>query len=396
MKIAITGATGFIGHQLVPLLSKNNTILLIGRNKHKAYSLFPKCEFCEYKDIEKKISNFDMLIHLSVLNNNVVRPLSEFNSINVDLSFSIFSKANESGVKKIINFSTVHCLDERKIDNYTVSKRNLLSLLRENPNLNVKSILLPAVYGDTYANKLSFLNFFPKKIARMFFKLISAFNSTVDIFNIYEYIMFDTTNKKNITIISDNQNNNFFYKFYRKLLDISFSIFVIVFFWWFMILIGFIVKFSSEGPAIYKQKRVGMFMKEFTCYKFRTMKIDTPAVATHNIQESSVTKVGLFLRKFKLDELPQALNILRGEMSLIGPRPCLPSQIDLIKERKIRNVFTICPGITGLAAVNNIDMSNPKLLAEIDEEYLKMRSISFDMKIFIKTLLGSGFEDRTK
>ena len=137
-------------------------------------------------------------------------------------------------------------------------------------------------------------------------------------------------------------------------------------------------------------------MKEFTCYKFRTMKVDTPNLATHKIQDSYVTKVGLFLRKYKLDELPQALNILKGEMSLIGPRPCLPNQIELIKERDERNIFTIKPGISGWAAVNNVDMSNPKLLAQTDEEYLKLRSISLDIKIIIKTLLGSGFVDRTK
>ena len=137
-------------------------------------------------------------------------------------------------------------------------------------------------------------------------------------------------------------------------------------------------------------------MKEFICYKFRTMKVNTPNLATHQIEEDYVTKVGLFLRKYKLDELPQVVNILKGEMSLVGPRPCLPNQIELIKERDERNIFTIKPGISGWAAVNNVDMSNPKLLAQTDEEYLTLRSISLDIKIIIKTLLGSGFVDRTK
>ena len=155
-----------------------------------------------------------------------------------------------------------------------------------------------------------------------------------------------------------------------------------------------VIRLNSRGPAVFRQTRVGKGGEEFTCLKLRTMKQNTRQAGTHEISEASVTGIGKFLRKTKLDELPQLLNVLRGEMSLVGPRPCLPVQDELVKERKARRVLNILPGITGLAQVKGIDMSDPVRLAECDELYLSRMSFLYDLSLIWYTLLGAGREDR--
>lgn len=133
----------------------------------------------------------------------------------------------------------------------------------------------------------------------------------------------------------------------------------------------------------------------FTLVKFRTMKVNTASVATHLADSSAVTKFGKFLRVTKLDELPQLWNVVKGEMSLVGPRPCLFSQEELIDERSGRDVLTARPGITGLAQVNGIDMSDPKLLAEFDQKMLETLNIRNYFKYILLTVVGKGSGDRT-
>ncbi len=155
-----------------------------------------------------------------------------------------------------------------------------------------------------------------------------------------------------------------------------------------------LIRCTSSGPAIFRQDRVGKGQKIFVCYKLRTMAAGTKQAGTHEVNASSVTRVGKLLRKTKLDELPQLWNVLCGEMSLVGPRPCLPSQLELIEERENRGVFSVLPGITGLGQVRGIDMSVPERLAECDAEYVTKQSLSLDLSLLIQTVLGAGREDR--
>jgi O-antigen biosynthesis protein WbqP len=152
----------------------------------------------------------------------------------------------------------------------------------------------------------------------------------------------------------------------------------------------------DTGSPLFKQVRVGRFQKPFSLIKFRTMKLNTPSVASHLAQMSAVTSLGRFLRSTKLDELPQLWNVLKGEMSLVGPRPCLFSQDELIKERAIRGVFEVRPGITGLAQLNGIDMSTPRLLAETDAEMLNKLSLRMYLQYLLMTLSGKGMGDRIR
>ncbi|WP_137932234.1 sugar transferase [Mesorhizobium comanense] len=146
------------------------------------------------------------------------------------------------------------------------------------------------------------------------------------------------------------------------------------------------VRASSPGPAFFTQTRVGRHGALFRCHKLRTMHQGTPSLPTHEAPANAVTSAGKVLRKFKLDELPQFWNVLRGEMSLVGPRPCLPTQTELIECRRRLGVLEALPGITGLAQIRGIDMSNPRLLAETDATYLSTASLWLDLRILFGTL----------
>lgn len=155
-----------------------------------------------------------------------------------------------------------------------------------------------------------------------------------------------------------------------------------------------LVKLSSRGPAVFRQTRIGMHEEPFTCYKLRTMYVDTRNAPSHETAGSAVTPIGRWLRRLKLDELPQLWNILHGDMSFVGPRPCLPSQVELIEARRVRGLYTIRPGITGIAQVAGIDMSDPQKLAKIDAEYLDIISMRTDLRLILATAFGAGQGDR--
>ena len=150
----------------------------------------------------------------------------------------------------------------------------------------------------------------------------------------------------------------------------------------------------DTGSPFFLQKRVGQNRKPFILFKFRTMNKDTISVASHLASTSSITPLGRFLRKTKLDELPQFWNVLKGDMSLVGPRPSLFNQEELIKARERLNVYAVRPGITGLAQVNDIDMSTPKLLAITDAEMISKITVANYFKYIFLTFSGKGQGDR--
>ena len=154
----------------------------------------------------------------------------------------------------------------------------------------------------------------------------------------------------------------------------------------FILLAMLAIRLSSPGPALFSQTRVGRHGVPFRCHKLRTMLVGTPSLPSHQAPANSVTAAGKLLRKFKIDELPQLWNVLRGEMSLVGPRPCLPTQTELIERRRKLGVLAALPGITGLAQMRAIDMSDPKLCAETDAAYLKTASIGLDIRIVLGTI----------
>lgn len=156
-----------------------------------------------------------------------------------------------------------------------------------------------------------------------------------------------------------------------------------------------IIGFFDTGSPIFRQTRVGRNLQPFTLVKFRTMKPETASVATHLANSSDITPFGHFLRRTKLDELPQLWNVLKGEMSLVGPRPCLFNQQELIQERDALGVFNVRPGITGLAQVNNVDMSTPAKLAAMDQQMIQNLNLRQYFRYIFLTVLGKGQGDRT-
>ena len=161
-----------------------------------------------------------------------------------------------------------------------------------------------------------------------------------------------------------------------------------------LILVLYIIGLFDTGSPVFRQKRVGKNKKAFMLYKFRTMNKNTKSVATHLANQSDVTRFGSFLRKTKLDELPQLFNVLIGDMSLVGPRPCLFSQEELISEREKRGVYNFKPGITGLAQINDVDMSTPAKLSEFDALMLKDLNLTNYLKYVLATVTGKGQGDR--
>lgn len=180
-----------------------------------------------------------------------------------------------------------------------------------------------------------------------------------------------------------------------RILDILLSGLGLLLGWPVLLLIAMVGMFDTGAP-IFRQERVGRFQEPFTLVKFRTMRPGTASVATHLAHSDAITPFGHFLRRTKLDELPQLWNVLKGEMSLVGPRPCLFNQHELIVERARRRVFDARPGITGLAQVNEIDMSTPALLAETDARMLQSLGVPDYFRYILQTIAGKGAGDRVR
>ena len=185
--------------------------------------------------------------------------------------------------------------------------------------------------------------------------------------------------------------NKKIYATVKRIIDIVFSILGLIILAPVFLIISVVIKLESKGPVIFKQKRLGRYKKNFTIYKFRTMRNDAPKdMPTHMLKNAKgcITKVGNILRKTSLDELPQLVNILKGDMSIVGPRPALWNQDDLIKERDKYNANDIRPGLTGWAQINGRDELEIQTKAKFDGEYIQKISLMFDIKIFFKTIIN--------
>lgn len=174
----------------------------------------------------------------------------------------------------------------------------------------------------------------------------------------------------------------------KRAIDVLASLFGLILTWPLMLLAMLSVRFETPGAALFRQTRLGRDQKPFVIYKIRTMHTGVKNDATHKLPPSATTRVGAILRRTKLDELPQLINVLAGDMSLVGPRPCLPTQLELIEARERRGVFAVRPGVTGLAQVRGIDMSDPERLAAVDGEYVQAATTALDLQLIAATVLG--------
>lgn len=398
MSIVITGASGFLGCSLVPILMKNGeTLLLVGRNKQSLQKTFPNVKVTDYEGLDVASKGFDTLVHLAVRNNNKTGSLNEFRDVNVKLLKQVVRTAKKSGISTIVFLTTAHANAPEITTPYAKSKQEAEVYLAETKNINIIKLRLPAVYGDKFSGKLQKLMLVPKFLRPLTFKVVAAFKPTVHVNRVAEFIQnIDDLHGRSDVTLSSRQEENWIYAFVKRVVDLSFVAFVVILLWWVLISTWIAVRFSSPGGAIFAQKRVGKNGTIFTCFKFRTMVVGTENVSTHQVAANSITKIGAFLRKTKIDELPQIWNILKNELSLIGPRPCLPSQTELVDARRKFGVLKVKGGITGWAQIQGVDMSDPHRLAKLDAEYLDSRGLILDFKIVIATATGNGQGDKVR
>jgi O-antigen biosynthesis protein WbqP len=182
----------------------------------------------------------------------------------------------------------------------------------------------------------------------------------------------------------------------KRAFDLALALVLLVAGSWLVLLALIAIKLDSRGPAFFRQVRIGRNRQPFKMIKLRTMSEGTASVPSHEVPKSAITAVGAWLRRTKIDELPQVWSVITGDMSFVGPRPCLPNQLELIAEREARGVFTVRPGITGPAQLAGIDMSTPQLLAEVDAGYVQNRSFARDLGILCRTFAGRGMGDAAR
>lgn len=177
-------------------------------------------------------------------------------------------------------------------------------------------------------------------------------------------------------------------KFFKRLIDIILSLGGIMVLGIPMLIVALVIKIDDPGPAIFKQERIGINKSRFWLYKFRSMKVNTPDIPTHLLEnpDQYISKVGKFIRKTSIDELPQLFNILKGDMSVIGPRPALWNQADLEAERDKYGANDVRPGLTGWAQINGRDELEIPVKAKLDGEYVEKMSFLFDCKCFFGTI----------
>lgn len=232
------------------------------------------------------------------------------------------------------------------------------------------------------------------RIGRVLAKAEAALKNKICILDLADWLFDHALEAPKEVNLSKTPNQNWLYTSSKRLLDLVaslgglFALAPLFFLTWLLILR------QGDGPVLFAQERIEYRAGAFTCYKFRTMAVGTVQAGTHEVSGQAVTPLGARLRRWKIDELPQLWNVLKGEMSLIGPRPCLPSQEDLIQRRKDAGVLNVKPGISGLAQVAGIEMSDSARLVEWDALYIAIRSLVLDLKLIFMTVKGGGRGDR--
>ena len=329
------------------------------------------------------------------MNNNIAGLNEDFQKANVDLFKRILLFSKKNNVSKVINLTSFHIFYNKQ-DPYSATKRDAFYWGKDNYSKSLTNIICPFIYTDSYKGKLSLFNKLPTVIRAPLWNILSALKPLINLDSVVREIILqlESNNKPKDILLAENKDNNFSYLVFKKLINLGFAISVLVVFMLPMIFIWLFIVLTEKPPGIFTQTRIGKNEEHFKLFKFRTMRLGTPNIETHKSSEADITKIGSVLRKIKFDELPQIFNILANDMNLIGPQPCLPKQLELINFRREKGIYQISPGITGYAQVNQIVMSSPKILAEWDNRYLKMRSIILDLLILKQTFLGKGNGDK--
>ena len=395
MRIVISGASGFIGQMLVPKLSQSGAdLVLLGRDAARLADLFPGQMTAPYDDTEQAASGADLFLNLAVLNNDQSADIAAMTRVNADFAADLAATAMRAGVTRFVNVSSIHALDPNDARPYAASKRAGIAAVDAATGGAATHLYLPAVAGDKFAGALAPLNALPAPLARAALGPLSALKPILLIDDLADWIMTKAMTAPRHVTLTKGQAGNPAYALASRTLDLCAAIGGLVALSPVLLATWVMIRRQGDGPAIFAQARVGRHGRIFTCYKFRTMAVGTVQAGTHEVFGSAVTPFGTRLRRWKIDELPQLWNVLRGDMGLIGPRPCLPAQEELVRRRTEAGVLAVRPGISGLAQVAGIDMSDPARLVELDARYIAIRGLILDLKLILQTARGGGRGDR--
>lgn len=394
--LVITGATGFIGRQIVPKFEPYFDLIIVSRDIDKARNLFPNSKVYCYDQLKYLNLSGSTFIHLAAQNSDQVATRQEFKKANVIFLLMVATIARNGGATRLINVSSIHALEPKTNDVYGLSKRYGASRVHAFWPEGAINLYIPSVYGPNFSGCTGFVNHLPVSLRPLLVAIMRLAKPIVSVDRLCQALVdlsefkidHDADEFSHEVFLGDPDPANVLYRSIKRVTDLMVSFAAIILGSWAMLLIALYIRLDSVGPAVLAQKRVGRNGKIFTCYKFRTMATGTADVGTHQVPASSVTPAGAFLRKTKLDELPQLLNVLRNEMSLVGPRPCLPVQQEVIERRVARNVLALKPGITGLAQIQGVDMRNPARLAALDDRYSACRTVTGDLLILFRTAIG--------
>ena len=393
LDILLIGGTGSVGSQIGPILAaRGHRVTIASRTGDAARGIVGRDGW------EPAAATADVVVLLSVINNDVTADANQVRAINVDLPLTIASAMAHNPGGRLIVFGSDHA-DTAAASAYAASKAELVERLHAQADTPATILILSPVHGAQFVKRLAKVDRLPGVARSTAAAAIGALRPLTHVDRIADAIeqaARSDTGGVTVRRVVDDQDRNFFYRTVTRILDLAFAIAVLIAFGWLMAILAVMVASTSPGPALFRQQRVGRHGRVFTCYKFRTMRIDTPNVATHQVSANSTTGIGKKLRAWKLDELPQVFNILADHMSLVGPRPCLPSQLELIAARDRLGVLAVKPGVTGWSQVRGIDMSDPERLAQADAEYCARRSIVLYLRIVLMTFLGKGQGDRIR
>lgn len=393
----VTGASGSVGRHLIPILANNGyRILALGRNPtalRRMFIGFPDVDCADYQELSS-IEGCDTLIHLAVRNNNQVGSIEDFVRDNIEFSDLICQNFIRLNGVRFINLSSIHSLGDKRQSLYAVTKYEAYCRLEGFLEDRLDNVYIGYFHSTSYfGEKVRWL----EKVGghgKLIFSFFKLFKPCTSAHLLGDYVISSSDALPHPNILTDDLSRSWAYRGFVRALDVAAAVMILVLLLPVFAVLWFIIHLDSSGPAIFAQTRVGKEQVPFTLYKFRTMKRDTVSAGTHEVSFSAVTKVGRILRKIKLDELPQAINLLRGEMTLVGPRPCLPMQKELIEARSALGVYAMKPGITGFAQIRDIDMSRPQDLAKVDYIYMKLQSLTLNLKIILLTATGRGGGDR--